>query len=107
MKIERHPAVIEDDLAGIYAQIARDNPAAAERVLNAIAETFAQIAAHPESGVAYPSRNPAMCAVRMIPVRGFNAYLAFYRIVGDAIRILYVVHGARHLPRLFGRERRE
>jgi len=107
VKIERHPAVIEDDLPGIYPHLAQGNPAAAERILDAIAETFEQIAAHPESGIAYPSRNPAMSAVRMLPASGFNNYLVFYRITADAIRILYVVHGARHLPRLFGRERRQ
>jgi len=107
VRIERHPAVIEDDLPGIYAYIARDNPAAAERVLDAVAETFAQIAALPESGIVYPSRNPRMKAVRLLPVNGFNNYLVFYRIEADAVRVLYVVHGARHLPRLFGRERRD
>lgn len=48
-----------------------------------------------------------MKALRMLPVSGFNNYLIFYRIEGDAVRVLYVVHGARHLPRLFQRERRE
>jgi plasmid stabilization system protein ParE len=47
-----------------------------------------------------------MKAVRMLPVNGFSNYVIFYRIDADTIRILYVVHGARHLPRLFGRERR-
>lgn len=107
MRIERHPAVIGDDLPGIYAYIARDNPAAAERVLDAVEATFAQIAEQPECGVPYPTRNLQMKAVRMLPVSGFNNYLVFYRVEGDAVRVLYVVHGARHLPRLFRRERRE
>lgn len=107
MRIERHAAVIERDLPEIYARIARDNPDAAERVLDAVDATFAQIAAQPECGVPYPTRNPRMKAVRMLPVSGFNDYLIFYRIEGDAIRVLHVVHGARHLPRLFRRERRE
>ena len=107
MRIERHPAVIEDDLPDIHAHIARDNTAAAERVLDAVAATFAHIAAQPESGVQYPSRNPQMKAVRMLPVSGFNNYLVFYRIEAEAVRVLYVVHGARHLLRLFQRERRE
>ena len=76
-------------------------------MLDAVAETFAHIAAQPESGILYPSRNPQMKAVRMLPVSGFNNYLIFYRIEADAVRLLYVVHGARHLPRLFGRERRD
>lgn len=107
VRIERHSAVIGDDLPSIYAYIARDNPAAAERVLDAVEATFAQIAAQPESGVPYPTRNQLMKAVRMLPVSGFNNYLVFYRIEGDAVRVLYVVHGARHLMRLFRREQRE
>ena len=107
MRIERHPAVIEDDLPGIYARIAHDNPAAAERVLDAVEETFLQIATQPECGVLYPTRNPQLKTVRMLPVSGFNHYLVFYRTEADAVRVLYVIHGARHLPRLFGRERRE
>lgn len=107
MKIERHAAVIEDDLPGIYAHIARDNPAAAKRVLDAVAESFVRIASCPESGVLCPTRNPQIKTVRMLPVIGFSNYLVFYRIETDTVRVLYVVHGARHLPRLFGRERRE
>ena len=107
MRIDRHPAVIEHDLPEIFAHIARDNPAAAERVLDAVEATFAQIATQPDCGVPYPTRNARMKAVRMLPVSGFNDYLIFYRIEGDAARVLHVVHGARHLPRLFRRERRE
>jgi toxin ParE1/3/4 len=107
VRIEHHPAVIGDDLPGIYAHIARDNPTAAERVLDAVEATLTHLAAQPEIGVPYPTRNPQMKAVRMLPVSGFNNYLVFYRIEGDAVRVLYVVHGARHLPRLFQRERRE
>jgi len=106
VNIERHPAVIAIDLPGIYAYIARENPAAADRVLNAVSDTFSQIASQPECGLQYPSRHPWMKEVRMLPVTGFNHYLVFYEIADESIRILYVVHGARHLPRLFRRERR-
>jgi plasmid stabilization system protein ParE len=107
VRIEWHPAVIGDDLPGNYAHIALDNPNAAEHVLDAVEATFADIAAQLEIGVPYPTRNPLMKAVRMLPVNGFNNYLVLYRLEGDAVRVLYVVHGARHLPRLFRRERRE
>lgn len=107
MRLERHPAVIGDDLPGIYAYIARDNPAAAERILDAVEATFSQITKQPECGVPYPTRNPQMKTVRMLPVSGFHNYLVFYRIEGDAVRVLYVVHGARHLLRFFRRERRD
>ena len=55
MRLERHPAVIEDDLPNLYSHIASDNPIAAERLLNAISETFAQIGNQPESGMVLPS----------------------------------------------------
>jgi plasmid stabilization system protein ParE len=73
VRLERHPAVIGDDLPGIYAHIARDNPAAAERVLDAVEVIFAQIAEQPESGVQYPTRNPRMKGVRMLSVSGWDS----------------------------------
>ena len=60
LRIDRHPAVIGDDVPVIYAYIACENPEATERVLNAVEETFAQITAQPESGALYPTRNPKM-----------------------------------------------
>jgi toxin ParE1/3/4 len=107
VRIERHRAVIEEDLPGIHAYIAKHNPDAAERVLDAVDETFGRIAAQPECGVNYPALCPRLNGVRMLPVVRFNAYLVFYRITSESVRILYVVHGARHLPRLFGRGLRE
>ncbi len=107
MRIERHSAVIEDDLPAIYAFIARDDPAAAERVLDAVEATFALLARQPESGVVYPTRNRSLSEVRMLPVIGFANYLVFHRVEADAVRVLYVVHGARHLPRLFRRDPRD
>lgn len=104
MRLERHPSVIGEDLPEIYAHIARDNPAAAERLLDEVEEVFAQIAAQPEIGGLYPTRNPEMNAVRMLPISA--NYLLFYRVESDSVRVLYVVHGARYLPRLFRREPR-
>jgi toxin ParE1/3/4 len=94
VEIERHPAVIEEDLPGIYAHIVRDNPAPAERVLDAVEATFDEIAAQPSCGVIYPTRNPAMSDVRMLPVREFTSYLIFYRVEDDVVRVLYLAHGA-------------
>jgi toxin ParE1/3/4 len=106
MRIEPHPSVLEADLPAIYAFIARDNPAAAERVLDAVQATFDQLAWQPECGVHYPTRGTGLTDVRMLPVNGFPDYLLFYRLEAEAVRVLYVVHGARHLPRLFRSEPR-
>lgn len=106
MKSELNAAVLADDLPGIYAFIARDNPGAADRVLEAVSQTFDLIAREPGCGVVYPTRNAQLHGVRMFPVDGYPNYLVFYRIEAATVRVLYVVHGARHLPRLFRRDPR-
>ncbi|MBA3832060.1 MAG: type II toxin-antitoxin system RelE/ParE family toxin [Chthoniobacterales bacterium] len=58
--LERHPAVVKQDLPEVYAFIARDDQAAAERVLEAVETGFLQLTRHPESGVAFPTRNPRL-----------------------------------------------
>ena len=84
--------------------IARNDPAAAERVLDAVEATFGVIADQPECGVRYPTRNPLLQDVRMLPVNEFPTYLVFYRLEDEVVRVLYVIHGVRDLPRLFRRE---
>ncbi|CAN5590235.1 hypothetical protein BH20VER1_BH20VER1_02980 [soil metagenome] len=107
MRLDRHPAVVAEDLPRIYAFIAKDDNAAAERVLWAIEATFAQLERQPASGVRYRSSNPDLRGVRMLPVSGFPEYLVFYKLEREAVRILYVLHGAQHLRALFRRERRD
>jgi plasmid stabilization system protein ParE len=71
--MEQHRAVLETDLPEIYAAIAGDNPVAAERVLDAVEDTLAQISAQPDCGIQYRSRNPTMKNARMLPVSGFHS----------------------------------
>lgn len=106
MKLERHFAVVTKDLPAIYAYIAADNPAAAERVLDAVELTFERLRQQPECGVVYQAVDAKLVGIRMLPVIGFENYLIFYRLDHEAVRILYVLHGAQDLPRLFRREGR-
>ena len=106
MRLERHPAVLALDLPRIYRFIAQDDPAAAERVLDAIEQTFEQVVRQPESGVRYQNQRRELAELRMLPVSGFANYLIFYRIEAGVVRVLYVLHGARNLRQLFRRERR-
>ncbi len=62
---ESHAAVLAEDLPAIYEVIARDNPAAADRVLDAVEATFEQLSAQPECGMTYPTRPPRLRGVRM------------------------------------------
>lgn len=105
-RIERHPEVIGEDLPVIYSFIAKDDVSAAERVLAAVGETFELLAREPEAGVSYQTRNSKLRGVKMIPVAGYRNYLVFYRVSAECVRILYVVHGARNLLRLFAERSR-
>jgi len=102
-RIDRHFAVVEPAAAG---HLHFHRRAAAERVLDAVEETFRQLVRHPDCGVPYATRNRKLRRLRMFPVSGFPNYLVFYCVETASIRILYVTHGARHLLRLFQRESR-
>lgn len=104
--VERHAKVAEEDLPAIFGYIAKDNPDAAERFLEAVETTCRQIGSQPESGVSYRSRHQKLRGIRMLPVSDFSSYLIFYRVESLRICVLHVVHGARDLPRLFRREQR-
>lgn len=94
--------IVEDELWSIWRFIARDNPDAATRVVEAAYETFGTLAANPELGRPRKFRNPRLLGIRSFRVSGFDNYLIFYRAVNDGIQVLHVYHGARDLESLFG-----
>ena len=100
-RLERHPAVIADDLPIIYSFIKKDDLAAAERVLDAIEESFELLIREPNAGILYRTENRSLRGIKMLPVARYRNYLVFYRTTAECVRILYVVHGARNLVRFF------
>lgn len=101
--VERSQRAV-DDLLDHYEYIYRDNPAAAERLLDAAEEVFLRLGDVPGAGRAWNSsdqRNLAGVRVILLP-KPFNNYLVFYRRVWRGITILAVLHAAQDLPSLFG-----
>jgi toxin ParE1/3/4 len=85
-------------LANVDAEvdyIARDNPAAADRVLTRIEQAVAHLAEHPASGRA--GRVPG---TRELVVSG-TPYIIPYRVRKDSVEILRVFHAARRWPAEF------
>ncbi|HWZ43548.1 MAG TPA: type II toxin-antitoxin system RelE/ParE family toxin [Candidatus Saccharimonadales bacterium] len=78
--------------------IARDNPAAAARVVASIRDSVESLTSFPAMGRA--GRVPG---TRELVVSG-TPYIVPYRVRGDEIQILRVFHGARKWPRRFGPE---
>jgi addiction module RelE/StbE family toxin len=81
-----------EDLREIYDFIAKDNLPAAERVLDRIDDATARLTQFPYSGRVVPRLKKR--EVREVVV---GKYRVPYEIVGPAVRILRVVHGARLL----------
>ncbi len=81
------------DLAALRAYIATENHTAAAEMVNriiALAET--QLSRMPESG-----RVGRVPKIRELVVPG-SPYFLPYRIVGETIQVLRVIHGARRWP---------
>ena len=93
---------VEGELWDIWRFIARDNPDAATRVIDAAYDTFKTLAAHPGLGRSQRFRNSRLREVRSWRNAGFDNYLIFYRSVADGIQVNHVYHGARDNEALFG-----
>jgi toxin ParE1/3/4 len=87
-------AQAETDLIQIWTYIARDNPPAADRLLDLIDAKSLLLARNPMLGMA---RDDLAKGLRYIPV---GRYLILYRIISDGIEVVRVVHGMRRLRNL-------
>jgi toxin ParE1/3/4 len=83
----------DDDLIEIWTYIAKDNPQAADRVLDAIEARWWQLARYPYSGFA---RDDIAPGIRHLVV---GQYLTLYRVSGVGVEIVRVLHGKRRIVR--------
>lgn len=89
-------------LANLNAEaeyIARDNPAAATRVVKSILAAVERLAEYPAMG--RPGRVPG--TRELIVSR--TPYIIPYRVRGDVVELLRVFHAARKWPSHFGSDR--
>ncbi|MDO8293289.1 MAG: type II toxin-antitoxin system RelE/ParE family toxin [Gallionella sp.] len=83
------------DLQLIFEYIARENPAAARRVITAIRKEAQTLAKHPHIG------RPGQVEGTREQVHGHYPYIIAYRVRGDEIQILGIVHSSRKWPEDF------
>jgi toxin ParE1/3/4 len=86
------------DMDEIFAWIAADDPAAAERLVSRIFDAAKSLARFPEKG---PRRPEIGEAARSLVV---GRYLILYRVGPDSVDILRIVHGARDLGGLLDKD---
>ena len=74
----------------------------ANRFLDAVTQAYERLAETPGIGAPRDYGNLRYAGMRMSPVPKFPKYLIFYRVEGDTLKILRVLHGARDLQAIFG-----
>jgi toxin ParE1/3/4 len=99
--LERHA---EEDFTGHADHIARDHPAVALVFIDAVERSLASLADMPEIGSPRAFRHSRLEGIRMWPVPEFRNYLIFYRITGDTIQVLRILHAAQDYTRVFREE---
>lgn len=77
--------------------LVQGNREAAERFLEFAESAFALLAITPNMGKVVPLRSPSGGEVRQWRIKGFKDYLIFYRVEGERVEVLRVLHGARDL----------
>jgi toxin ParE1/3/4 len=87
-------ALVEGDLEATGDYIAADNPARAVSFVRQLKALCLKLGENPLRYRLHPEIGPAMRLVAM------GRYVILYRIVGEAVRVERVVHGARDLPAL-------
>lgn len=83
------------DIQAIDDYISADSPDAADRLLESFRSAFELLATYPAAGRLRDELRPG--------VRSFPAgnYVIFYRLAGDMIEILRVLHGSRDIDAAF------
>ena len=79
----------------IIDSVLEDNPAAAERVYDAITDSVSRLVTFPEMG-----RRGRVPGTRELVIAS-QPYIVAYRIRGQTIHILAVLHGAQKWPERF------
>lgn len=92
------------DLNELAEYIRRHNPRAALRFLECAEATFWQLAAMPGLGSRYETDNPLYQDLRCFPITKFATRIIYYKPIADGIAVVRVLHGARDVDRVLGRE---
>jgi toxin ParE1/3/4 len=88
----------EIDLDAILTNLNQKNPALAERYADAFVEKAKVLGQFPEIGRSRPEIGPNLRSTLVHP------YVVFYRIDGETVQILRILHGRLDLPSIMKAE---
>jgi len=94
---------VERDLIELYACIAQDKQAPADRLLAVADEAFERLALNPSMGTVWRSTRPHLRGIRSYPMPApYRSYIVVYRVTEAQLEVIAVLHGARDLEGLLG-----
>jgi toxin ParE1/3/4 len=94
----RHSPQSEADLEAILEYLHQNQPALAERFATAFYEKGQMLARFPEMGRLRPELAPNLRSTLVHP------YVLFYRVEGETVQIVRILHGKRDLRRIIQEE---
>lgn len=94
----RYLPTARQDLLDIFEYICRDNPDAAEALLEQFDRAIANLADHPFLGVIPKDERLRRLDYRMLVV---SRYLVFYIVKKNVVQIRRIIHGSRNYQFLF------
>lgn len=100
LAILKRPAA-ERDIEDCFVYITEDNLDAGLAFLVAVEESLEQLSKMPLMGKTKEFSNHLLSGIRMWPMKGFDAYLLFYRADAESIELIRLIHGARDIESLF------
>ena len=95
----------EHDLLEHARYLQEKNVQVAIAFLDAFDAAIDLIGRSPGIGGTCHFRNPLIDGIRVWPITGFKNYLIFYRILPDEVEVVRVIHGARDLASIFGKDK--
>ena len=81
--------------------IAEERPLSALESVDAIERDVARLAERLALGSPRAFQHRRLAGIRMWVLTGFRNYLLFYRVAGDALQVLRVLHAAQDYTRFF------
>jgi len=90
------------DQAEIYSYLAQQSAAIAHRFLDSVEQTIQGVCSTTTPGMPWLTTNPRLADLRWTKVTGFPNHLLFFRVAGEAVEFVRVLHGARDLHAILG-----
>ncbi len=94
----------ESDIDSHCAFFAKKSIEEALKFDQAVFESFARLCEMPLIGTERDYKNPKLFGIRLWFVKGFEKYLIFYRVFGNYIEIIRVLHSAQDIDSILEAE---